>query len=75
MFTVDIKQQYNNNKFELMGVNYSARAGGITGISIDFLSHECMLRVLIRITLSRYSRTSVARTLMARLPWLFRTRS
>ena len=24
---------------------------------------------------SKYSRTSVARTLMARLPWLFRTRS
>ena len=40
-------------EFELMSVNHSARSGGKIGISFDFLLHESMLCVLIRIALSR----------------------
>ena len=36
-----------------------------------FLSYTALVKLRTKV---KYSRTSIARTLMARLPWLFRTR-
>ena len=50
-YTVEF--QWRQGEFEQMSVNHNARSGGIIGCMLDFLKHECILCVLIRIASSR----------------------
>ena len=49
----DHENMFEAGVVRAMGVNHSTRSGNIIGIFLDFLYHEGMLCVLIRIASSR----------------------
>ena len=64
------------NVFTVMAIFY-AYSYSYTNVKSFIVLNKSNLGVqcLLRYHLNIYSRTSMVRTLMARLPWLFRTRS
>ena len=66
----------NRQKHNVLGRKISKQDKGMPGLSRSKATKRVNLLYFKRFGLDRvYSRTSMARTLMARLPLLFRTRS